>query len=596
MTFLLKIQDTAGTVIDFLTASTGYSLEEEGLQIPPPKKKQKKSGPIVGLHGNRLTSTRYQNRINTINFRVTGATRDEINQRVVILNQLLERVRLANEGEDRTYSAEMAFQLSSSGGITYFRILGGEFNFPSFLMSAKGTHWESDGEFMMNECALKITCEPFVYGSSTLLTWEDSGSESPQEVSLSNINSTTPTTGGLQVDNHYDSNDQNFVQLLASEVPSDTQMPTITILENTSPDYEDLGKVYIGAAPGAYYFTLNGAIDDSQVTMVVNEQVHHFNTPLKMKMISGEVVEITAKNNVTKTLTITRGADSSTPSAQADASLIELISVNPLLDSDDADFSGVDGGDASTNRVDVGSSGGSYEEVSITDSGVREIAKWTLDQDVVAAQEGIVRVLGRFASAIPAGQSSGNYWSVDVNYRLRFTYLGRSASERDIHVTEWKSPVSTTIQLFDFGAIRLPPTGFFKDNISAINVILECEIKPDASAQPYFHNIDFLYLLPVTNGYRVMETRNESLARGDKIVDDGWLNVLYAEQIASYPSGVSLGKAGIVNGFMSPLWLQPNQDQRIFFLQESVSGLTNIDRRFDVSLYVVPTYLNIVHY
>lgn len=598
MTNILRIQDDTGVNISFIDDI--FAVLDEGLKLPPAKKKDTTAGPVFGVHGKKIIGSIYSNRTIKIIFALKGSDYDAILQSIMTLNDTIDRARERNSEDDKTKNVELVVQIKDSTNESYFRILSGSLKIPENFWSVAGINYtDQNGEPKLFNLELTLEAEPFAYSSSTLNTWDSSSGDRPAEVALQNINSTGYDSGGVEVDNTFDATRQNFVSLLGSSTRGDKKTATTLVIENSSASYEDLGKCYIGAVPGNYFFTLSANIDDSETTLVLDEEVYFFGTPLVL-LIESEELLVTSKVNSSRTLTVVRGHNSTTPAAHTIDKAVSLLSLNPVLEAEDGDFTDLGGNDAHTNTNDASaSSAGEYEYIELQDEGVKSVVSWTLTQDQVAAQKGLVRIFGRMTST---GQSGGRYWHNEINYRLKFFYTGRSGNDTLVYTTDWKSPQTTTVQLFDFGSVTIPPFGFpGNTNIAGLKIMLQVQIKPDyvldEGLDPivYEHNFDYLYLFPIEYGYRVIETRNENLARGDKIVDSGWQDLAYVEQIESYPSGDSLGRASILNAYMSAIQLAPNEDHRIYFLQESTSGLTNITRSFKLQVFTVGTFLNMVY-
>ena len=87
-----------------------------------------------------------------------------------------------------------------------------------------------------------------------------------------------------------------------------------------------------------------------------------------------------------------------------------------------------------------------------------------MTQDMVAAQQGLVRFFGRLSAQGTGGDAAGRYWSTKVLYRLQFNYVSRSGQDPVIHTTPWITALDATTQLIDFGSVRLPPYGVAGQN------------------------------------------------------------------------------------------------------------------------------------
>ena len=103
------------------------------------------------------------------------------------------------------------------------------------------------------------------------------------------------------------------------------------------------------------------------------------------------------------------------------------------------------------------SSGGTYSNLvhTVTDPGTHPaiqpavLARWSLTDQQMDATQGAFRIFGKVRD--------GSYWDPNANYALAICYQGVI-----LHQTEWRTPLDTTISLFDFGTVFLPPWHGFK--------------------------------------------------------------------------------------------------------------------------------------
>lgn len=79
------------------------------------------------------------------------------------------------------------------------------------------------------------------------------------------------------------------------------------------------------------------------------------------------------------------------------------------------------------------------------------------------------------------------------------------------------------------------------------------------------------------------------MAQFEYLVDDSWLG-------ATYHINMSGKKSGLPYGLMEPITLQPKIGHRLYFLMEGTAGSTEISRKLNVSLRVVPTYMVLACY
>jgi hypothetical protein len=222
------------------------------------------------------------------------------------------------------------------------------------------------------------------------------------------------------------------------------------------------------------------------------------------------------------------------------------------------------------------SSGGTYSNLTntVNDPGTHPaiqpavLARWSLTDEQMDATQGAFRIFGKVRD--------GFYWDPNANYALAITYQGVT-----LHQTEWRTPLDTTISLFDFGTVFLPPWLGSNQGLAGLDIELKIWRKTYGTTTI---KLDYLALLPQDGGYRVIQYRGAGLARLEYVKDDGWGKAVYHV--------TSTGKRlGLPFALMPPLTLKPGQTQRIYFLMEGLNGSSEISRRLKVSVGVVPTYM-----
>ncbi len=215
------------------------------------------------------------------------------------------------------------------------------------------------------------------------------------------------------------------------------------------------------------------------------------------------------------------------------------------------------------------SSGGSYTGVSFTDDdGEVDIFEWALSSAQVGATQGPFRLFGRARETTPWDQSSS--FSIVVKYGTAVLFQ-----------SEWRKPVDTITELFDFGTIYLPPWLIgTPTNLAGLSIAIRAKRDIMGTAQLF---LDYLALMPQDGGYRVLEYRTTGVAQFEETVDDGWEETVYH-------INTSGKKTGLPFGLMPRLELEPGVNTRIYFLQEGVVKNCEITRQMDVQVYVVPTH------
>lgn len=155
---------------------------------------------------------------------------------------------------------------------------------------------------------------------------------------------------------------------------------------------------------------------------------------------------------------------------------------------------------------------------------------------------------------------------------------------------DWVTPALASQRSLALGAITLPPIGRELTSFGTIDPSLYLSLWIAANASTYVH-LDYLSLLPITNGLRIWKNRvndNVSAVTGT-MKDDNWRGIQYLVK-----SGNLLTSP--FYGILDPLKLDPGIDQRIYFT--SLGYTSNIDlkefrRSFSVRVYAVPTYLTL---
>lgn len=172
----------------------------------------------------------------------------------------------------------------------------------------------------------------------------------------------------------------------------------------------------------------------------------------------------------------------------------------------------------------------------------------------------------------------GYPFDTDMNYQLRLTL---PADENTIfYQTDWVSPLVEENYL-DFGVIVLPP---FKGITSVADLRLNLYGFRKFTGTSQF-SIDYLYLLPIREGYRVLQNRVTSTSGGfgDKFVDNNWESIQYAEDGGD--------RLGIIDGLFSPIRLIPGKNQRLYFLFNDLFSFQPPTFSYTVRVYSIPLYV-----
>jgi hypothetical protein len=223
------------------------------------------------------------------------------------------------------------------------------------------------------------------------------------------------------------------------------------------------------------------------------------------------------------------------------------------------------------------SSGGTYSNLvhSATDPNNTKppiqpavLARWSLTDQQAEKTQGAFRIFGKVRD--------GSFWDQNANYALAICYQGVI-----LHQTEWRTPLDTTISLFDFGTVFLPPWMGANQGLAGFDIELKIWRKIYGTTTV---KLDYLALLPQDGGYRVLQYRGAGLAQLESVIDDGWGKSVYHLTTTGKRSGLPYA-------LMPPLTLKPGVTQRLYFLMEGLNGSSEISRRLKLSVGVVPTYM-----
>ena len=230
---------------------------------------------------------------------------------------------------------------------------------------------------------------------------------------------------------------------------------------------------------------------------------------------------------------------------------------------EDADASELLGGVTPTADVDY-SSGNTHSVITYTvdDPGTSPpiepvtLAKWNLSAAEADTSMGVFRMFGKVRDT--------TFWDADCNYAIAIGY-----GDTVLHQTEWRAPLDTTISLFDFGTVFLPPWGGGVTGLAGMFIKLIALRKTYGTTVV---DLDFVALLPQDGGYRVLRYRGEGLGQLEVAVDDGWVRNTY-----HVTAGGS--KVGLVYGLMDRLVLKPNKAHRLYFLMQGLNGSSEVSRK-----------------
>lgn len=186
---------------------------------------------------------------------------------------------------------------------------------------------------------------------------------------------------------------------------------------------------------------------------------------------------------------------------------------------------------------------------------------------------------------LPLLRSSTNAQSLSASWRIALE--GDATTWGTNWYSDWVTQ-STSQSLVPLPPITLPPGN--PDLLSIAGSTLETLLlgigfAGRAIGTPYSVAWDYLQLLPITGGLRILSNPAASTASpAGYFMDDYWKGMHYF--ISNSGSEISA-----IFPLMSPLFLQPNVTQRLYFHSQGGETFANErNRKFVVRAYGVPTY------
>jgi hypothetical protein len=247
-TFTLKLY-SEGTHINFL--SDPYQLVEGGFDIGTPEVKREFGVLRPGFF--IPTMEEYSCREATIKFNIVGSTRGDI------LSSLREvQMKLRQASQRQKFGSgerlELIYGWPGASGYTYFEVYGGDWKYPSDLLSAGMIHYKnSDGNYVLPELELKLYLSPQGYGLPL--------ASSPIQVPLWNpsvgANSSSKTTNWVTTS----INTNPWVEVNALDLDMGST-PLVTRIEvKNGASWSTWKYLYIGvdAYPHLYTYKMNAA-------------------------------------------------------------------------------------------------------------------------------------------------------------------------------------------------------------------------------------------------------------------------------------------------------------------------------------------------
>lgn len=633
MTFTLKITN-GNTEVDFFSA--GFSLTEGGLKLGATRHKGKSFAPLVGRHGSAFSEVDYSNRSVDILFHVNGSTYPELAGNIRTFSKL---IREANEGN----SVDLVVQVQDSD-TSYLRILGGEIEKPDTMFSLEGVHLKQDGLWKLKNIRARLTCAPFFTNYFSGEKQEDVSRQVNTTITNGNFVSVNDIPGDIisetilrmvgsysngikkvfvGVGNHsFETNLTAAIDSTQTSIAVDEDyngkllVPfTITI------DSEDLKVTEVGSSwtvergyntTTAASHTLGTAVTiNSRFDLDADDSLSYCDiSVMRTGVVTGltlnnagagtdeynsnEVLTLSGNGNgdaEVRVLTVTSSGNISTFEIKDGGSGYTAIMTGVTVDSGTATFdvssvASVTGTVTASTTDDLNTN---YMNIALQGQGVHDLIEWDLEKHYTSVINQRVRFIGKEAQ-------SANAWYESVNYRLKVGYrTDNDDSFIELVTTDWKTPTEDTDALFDFGSAVLPPTGS-TDNAPDISIILQAQIHPeevlDAGLSPITYNInlDYIEIMPVEYGFRIIDCREVPFFINDEMVDDSRNIAPYVQELATeYQGEVSVD--GIMNSFRL---IPTNAGNSVHIMFVDGGGTSSLTMTSDIEIASIGNYLGIV--
>lgn len=238
---------------------------------------------------------------------------------------------------------------------------------------------------------------------------------------------------------------------------------------------------------------------------------------------------------------------------------IRLGAFDQILEAESGNIHGTPAG--YTNTASGSASNDSYVDVDTTLSGTdRDEFRWTVDPN---DYRGIFRVLAH------------GYGGAD--YDADMLYAARAGDHRTRYR---KGELYQAIT--DLGSIQIPSSSL--DGLATladVEIAVLGRVRTSDPAVDIDYQLDFVQLLPICGGYRVLVNAAPLNYAGDTFVDDGWNNQYY--QTINYEKSTAQYHAKL-----RPIMLEPGADQWLYFALSSY-GFTQL-KDGTVQAWTVPTY------
>lgn len=223
-----------------------------------------------------------------------------------------------------------------------------------------------------------------------------------------------------------------------------------------------------------------------------------------------------------------------------------------------------------TPTVAATSSGGYYNAYTWTGDTQKQIARWVLSSELLAACAGRwFKLLAKFTGEIPTG--------IKLQAKITFpsgVILTIVDSAAEVAIT---GGTYSSLGVQEIGTLQIPPWLPGESVLAPVDLTLYARKVGGGSL-----NIDFIQLTPL-NGYRILVPQGYGVHYEEIIVDDGIYQNIYIDNWNG-----AAGKTGHYIGYGKQIMLQPGLAQRIYFLQRNMSAGAEPARTLSLKAFYRP--------
>ncbi len=221
---------------------------------------------------------------------------------------------------------------------------------------------------------------------------------------------------------------------------------------------------------------------------------------------------------------------------------------------------------AGATTAHASASNGNYVATTVAAGAESTYFKFDLTTAMLNAAKGNkFRVLARFYSAPPS----------DCQARIKVYTSVTPLWEGE------QVDISSANGIIDLGTVRLPPYLVGTGTIYPLELYVLYEKAAGGTV-----SLDFLQLTPL-DGWRSLESRGYGASYNVRVVDDGLDDLVYSDGWSP------AGKFGNYVGYGNRIMLWPGKDQRLYFLSNKLSAISDIAQTWSVRVYYRPRILTL---